>query len=533
AFSEITGYSPEDVVGRKANLLKSGRHDRAFYQNMWETITRTGTWQGELWNKRKNGEIYPEWLTITAVKTATGEITHYVGAFSDITQRKATELEIEQLAFYDPLTRLPNRRLLRDRLSQALVAGARSKQNGALLFIDLDHFKAINDTLGHDKGDLLLQQAAQRLTACVRKNDTVARLGGDEFVVMLETLSENRTEAATQTRLVGEKILAALSSTYHLGSYECESGPSIGVTLFCDYGQNIDEILKQADLAMYRAKMAGGRGIRFFDPEMQAAITTRTALAAELDTGIQQRQFLLYYQPQVDQSGILTGAEALLRWQHPDHGLMLPDRFIPLAEETGLILRLGRWVLETACAQLVTWSRQTETAHLSLAVNVSASQFHQVDFVEQVLGTLERSGADPCKLKLELTESMLLADIDDACAKMTEMKKRGLSFSLDDFGTGYSSLSYLKSLPLSELKIDRSFVADVQSDPNAAAIAKTIVFLAQSLGLAVIAEGVETEPQRAFLDDSGCRDFQGYLFSRPLPVETFEMFLSQTSHRLI
>jgi EAL domain-containing protein (putative c-di-GMP-specific phosphodiesterase class I) len=284
---------------------------------------------------------------------------------------------------------------------------------------------------------------------------------------------------------------------------------------------------------MYRAKTAGGRGIRFFDPEMQAAITERTALAAQLSTGIQQQQFLLYYQPQVDQAGILTGAEALLRWQHPEHGLVLPDRFIPLAEETGLILRLGQWVLETACAQLVRWSRQRETAHLSLAVNVSASQFHQADFVTQVLGTLERSGADPRKLKLELTESMLLADIDDACAKMTEMKKRGLRFALDDFGTGYSSLSYLKSLPLSELKIDKTFVADVQSDPNAAAIAKTIVFLAQSLGLSVIAEGVETEPQRAFLDDSGCRDFQGYLFSRPLPVETFEIFLSQTSHRLI
>jgi diguanylate cyclase (GGDEF)-like protein/PAS domain S-box-containing protein len=523
-FSDITGYAASEVVGQTANLLKSGRHDQTFYQNMWEKILHDGKWQGEIWNKRKNGEVYPEWLTITAVKAADGEITHFVGAFTDITRRKATEFEIEQLAFYDPLTRLPNRRLLRDRLRQALAASKRSKREGALLFIDLDHFKTINDTLGHNIGDQLLQETALRLISCVRKNDTVARLGGDEFVVMIENLSPNPSEAAAQARITSEKVLATLGKPYKLGSHECESGPSIGVTLFCDHG-NMDEIMKQADLAMYRAKTAGGSRIRFFDPEMQAAVTARNALAAELRTAIEKRQFSLHFQPQVDHLGNITGAEVLLRWCHPERGLVFPDSFIPLAEETGLIVPLGRWVLENACAQLESWSKRTETAHLTLAVNVSAHQFHQADFVEQVMAVITYSGADPRKLKLELTESILLNDIEDASAKMSEMKALGLSFSLDDFGTGYSSLSYLKSLPLSQLKIDRAFVTDVASDPNAAAIAKTIVFLAQSLGLSVIAEGVETEVQRDFLGNSGCRDYQGYLFSRPLPLESFEKFL--------
>jgi diguanylate cyclase (GGDEF)-like protein/PAS domain S-box-containing protein len=531
AFCEITGYSFSEAVGRKANLLKSGRHDQTFYQAMWDSIDRTGSWQGEIWNRRKNGEVYPEWLSIKAVKGPAGEISHYVGAFSDITQRKEMEYEIKNLAFYDPLTRLPNRRLLKDRLNQALAARARTHRQAALLFIDLDNFKTINDTQGHDKGDLLLQQAAQRLIACVRETDTVARLGGDEFVVMLEDLSENRDEAAAQTRTVGEKILAALNNPYKLGSYECENSSSIGATLFCDHRAGMDEILKQADLAMYRAKMSGRNALRFFDPEMQSAITARAALEMELRAAIREQQFTLHYQPQVDHTGTLTGAEALIRWQHPERGLVFPDLFISFAEKTGLILPLGHWVIETACSQLVTWAKQKETAHLTLAVNVSACQFHQSDFVEQVLATLDRSGADPKKLTLELTESVLLEDIDDASAKMIEMKARGLSFSLDDFGTGYSSLSYLKSLPLSELKIDRSFTSDVHSDPNAAAIAKTIVFLAQSLGLTVIAEGVETELQRKILDHSGCRDFQGYLFSRPLPLIEFEKFISQVADK--
>ncbi|MDR3436054.1 EAL domain-containing protein [Telmatospirillum sp.] len=527
AFSEITGYAPSDAIGHKATLLKSGRHDQAFYDAMWTKIAETGMWRGEIWNRRKNGEIYPEWLTITAVKNPAGEVTHYVGAFTDITKRKATEEAIEHLAFYDPLTRLPNRRLLMDRLTQALVANARSKRGGALLFIDLDNFKTVNDTLGHDKGDLLLQQTAKRLISCVRKSDTVARLGGDEFVVMLEDLSANRNEAAVQARTIGDKILAALNEPYKITSYECDSSSSIGITLFCNHGDDVDAIIKHADLAMYRAKTSGRNSLCFFDPEMQQAATARAVLANELQTAVETEQFVLHYQPQVDGKGRLTGAEALLRWQHPDRGLISPADFIPLAEETGLMLPLGLWVLRTACRQLVQWAAREGTAHLTVSVNVSACQFRQADFVERVLETVDAIGADPTKLTLELTESMLIEDIDDTIAKMGQMKERGLSFSLDDFGTGYSSLAYLKSLPLSELKIDRSFITDVHSDPNSGAIAKTIVFLAQSLGLTVIAEGVETELQRTFLDNHGCRDYQGFLFSRPLPLDAFEAFAAQ------
>ncbi|MDR3376714.1 MAG: EAL domain-containing protein [Ancalomicrobiaceae bacterium] len=529
AFSKITGYSAAEAVGRKTNLLKSGRHDPVFYAAMWEAIARTGTWHGEVWNRRKNGDVYPEWLTITAVKGPAGEVTHYVGAFADITQRKATEDAIEHLAFYDPLTRLPNRRLLQDRLQQALATSVRTKREGALLFIDLDNFKTINDTLGHDQGDLLLQQVALRLIACVREADTVARLGGDEFVVMLEDLSENRNDAAAQAKVVGEKILAALHNPYKLGSSECESSSSIGVTLFGDHHQNMDEILKQADLAMYRSKAGGRNAMYFFNPEMQLAIAARATLEADLRKAVRDGEFILHYQPQVDNSGLLTGAEALLRWQHSERGVMFPDRFISLAEETGLIVPLGRRVLETACGQLAAWARRQEIAHLTLAINVSAGQFRQADFVEQILATLDSTGADPRKLTLELTESMLLDDIEDAIAKMSAIKTVGVSFSLDDFGTGYSSLTYLKNLPLSQLKMDRSLVSNAPSDPNAAAIAKTIVFLAQSLGLAVIAEGVETEVQREFLESIGCRGYQGYLFGRPLPLEVFEDSLSQKS----
>lgn len=530
-FTHITGYPADEVVGRNPSLLRSGRHDRKFFRSLWDSVIRTGSWKGEMWNRRKNGEIYPQWLSITAIKAASGETTHYVGSFADITQHKADTDKIEHMAFYDPLTRLPNRRLLEDRLHQALAISLRSKREGALLFIDLDNFKTVNDTLGHDKGDELLQQVAKRLTASVRESDTVARLGGDEFVVMLEELSENRSEAATQTRFVGKKILDALDAPYKLAAHDVECSASIGVTLFGDHRQNMHDILKQADLAMYRVKTGGRNGIRFFDPEMQSAISERASLESDLRKAVRDNQLLLHYQPQVDTDGRLTGAEALLRWHHPTRGMVFPDIFIPVAEATGMIVALGRWVLKTACEQLATWAERPETSHLSLAVNVSAGEFRQADFVQRALETVRGSGADPAKLKLELTESMLLDDIDDAIVKMQTMRQHGLSFSLDDFGTGYSSLAYLKSLPLSQLKIDRSFVTDVHTDPNAAAIAKTIVFLARSLGLTVIAEGVETEVQRHFLAENGCGDYQGYLFSRPLPLDEFERFAANPSNR--
>jgi diguanylate cyclase (GGDEF)-like protein/PAS domain S-box-containing protein len=449
----------------------------------------------------------------------------FVTVYLDITERKQMEEQVRQLAFYDTLTQLPNRRLLNDRLIQAMATSNRCGCYGALLFLDLDHFKTLNDTLGHDKGDLLLQQVAQRLVTCVREGDTVARLGGDEFVVMLEGLSEHPEEAATQTEMVGEKILATLNQPYRLSGHENRSTPSIGVTLFGGHQTSIDELLKQADLAMYQSKTAGRNTLRFFDPKMQALVSERAALEVDLREAMRLQQFMLYYQPQVIGDGRITGAEALLRWQHPQRGLVSPADFIPLAEESGLILPLGHWVLETACTQLALWAGWPEMAHLTVAVNVSTRQFRHPDFVDQVLAVLGKTGANPHRLKLELTESLLVENVQEVIAKMVALKSRGVGFSLDDFGTGYSSLSYLKRLPLDQLKIDQSFVSDVLTDPNDAAIAKTIIALAQSLGLGVIAEGVETEGQRNFLADHGCDAYQGYLFSRPLPLEAFQAFV--------
>jgi diguanylate cyclase (GGDEF)-like protein len=405
-----------------------------------------------------------------------------------------------------------------------MASSTRTEKYGALLFIDLDNFKTLNDTLGHDIGDLLLQQVAGRLSACIREGDTVARLGGDEFVVMLEDLSHSAVEAATQAETVGEKIMLVLNETYQLDSYSHHSTPSIGVTLFVDQQGTLDELLKRADLAMYQAKAAGRNTLRFFEPEMQAVVTTRAALEAGLREAVLKEQFLLHYQAQVDGAGRMTGVEALLRWQHPERGLVSPGEFIPLAEDTGLILPMGHWVMQTACTQLALWATRPEMAKLTMAVNVSARQFHRPDFVAQVLAVLDATGADPRRLKLELTESLLVDDVEGVISKMAALKARGVSFSLDDFGTGYSSLSYLKRLPLDQLKIDQSFVRDILTDSNDAAIARTIVALAESMGIAVIAEGVETEQQRIFIAGQGCHAYQGYLCSRPLPLDAFEVF---------
>ena len=521
AFSKITGYSDQEAIGQTDTLLQTDRHNPDFYTAMWETIHKTGAWQDEIRSRRKNGEVYPAWLSISAVKGVYGEVTHYVNMITDITQRKATEEEIQYLALYDPLTRLPNRRLLLDRLKHALAASGRTGRMGALFFIDLDNFKTINDTLGHDKGDLLLQQVAKRLQNCTREGDTVVRVGGDEFAVVLESLGENPQETAIQATNVGEKIIAALNNPYDLASYVRYCTPSIGVTLFF-VEDTIDELQKRADLAMYQAKAAGRNTLRFFDPMMQAAVTARANLAADLRKGLEEGQFLLYYQAQVDDAGQLIGAETLIRWKHPTRGLVSPAEFIPLAEDTRLILPLGEWVLATACKQLATWADHSKMRNLTLAVNVSAYQFRQPDFVNLVLGSIHRTGANPKRLKLELTESLFMEDIDNVVAKMTTLKASGIEFSLDDFGTGYSSLAYLKRLPLNQVKIDQSFVRDVLIDNNAAVITRAIVTLAHSLGLSVIAEGVETAAQKDFLARHDCHTYQGYLFGRPGPVETLD-----------
>ena len=415
-----------------------------------------------------------------------------------------------------------------DRLQQALATSARHQRSGALLLLDLDNFKTLNETRGHDSGDNLLLQVAHRLRNCVHEDDTVARQGGDEFVVVLEDLGDNPEEAAARSEEVGQRILTALREPYVLNGAAHHSSLSMGVTIFSGMRETVDELLKRADLALYQAKNAGRDTLRFYDPQMQAAVSARAALELDMRIGLAQGQFELYYQPQIDR-GRITGAEALLRWRHPRDGFVSPAHFIPLAEETGLILPLGEWVLQAACAQLARWARHADLAGLGLAVNVSPRQFHQAGFVAQVLAALASSGAQGPQLKLELTEGLLLQDVEDTIEKMGQLKGYGVGFSLDDFGTGYSSLAYLKRLPLDQLKIDQSFVRDVLTDPNDAAIARTVVALGTSLGLRVIAEGVETEAQREFLERHNCHAWQGYLFSPPVPVAEFEALVRKTN----
>ena len=525
AFTDITGYSAEEAVGQTPSLLASGRYDNTFYAAMTQALENQGVWAGEIWNRRQNGEVYPEWLNISVVKDSTGRTTHYVAIFTDITERVNAQAQIDTLAFYDPLTKLPNRRLLMDRLEQALHVSTRHARKNALLFVDLDNFKTLNDTLGHFQGDALLVQVAQRLKTCIREGDTVARLGSDEFVVMLEDLSEDDIDAATKAETVGEKILNVFRSGFSLDSGMHHSTPSIGVTLFGGATvEGSEQPLKRAELAMFQAKAVGRNMLRFFDEKMQMEVSAHAALEADLREAVAKQQFLLYYQPQVVGDGRITGVEALVRWQHPQRGMVPPSAFISLAEETGLILPIGQWVLETACAQLATWAADPALAHLTIAVNVSAHQFKHPDFVDSVLATLARTRVTPTLLKLELTESMLVDDVEAIISKMIVLKAHGICFSLDDFGTGYSSLTYLKRLPLNQLKIDQSFIRNLVTDANDSAIAKMVVVLAESLGLSVIAEGVELQAQADFLAHLGCHAYQGYLFSKPLPVAALEAF---------
>jgi len=528
AFEELTGYRADEVIGKTPSVLKSGRQGPDFYKQMWQVIEQQGYWEGEIWNRRKSGELYPEWLVITAVKDSRHRITHYVSAFSDITTRKEAEAQIRNLAFFEPLTGLPNRRLLMDRVTQALAASARNGRYGALMLIDLDHFKTLNDTLGHDVGDQLLVQVAQRLSACVRDCDTVARLGGDEFVVMLQDLNGEGTVAAAQIKTVAAKVLANLNEPYALAGLDSgyRNTPSIGISQFRGHDEPFDVLLKQADIALYQAKDAGRNTSRFYSVEMQSALNEKALIEAGLRDALVNGGFQLFYQAQVDDRHEIVGAEALLRWQPPGQPLVPPAKFIELAEETGLILQIGQWVLETACAQLAAWSESPETRHLAIAVNVSAKQFRQPGFVDMVRDALAKSGAHAARLKLELTESMIIGDIEDTIGKMHELRELGVTFALDDFGTGYSSLSYLKRLPLDQVKIDKSFVRDIATDSGDAAIVQTIINMSHTLELQVIAEGVETHEQLAFLTANNCRYFQGYLFGRPVPPDSFRRLLA-------
>ena len=538
AFEKHTGYSLGEVVGRSPSLLQGQGSQYAELDRIHAALGQSQAVHAELINYKKDGTLFWIELDIAPIKNASGVATHWVSAARDISQRKIAEEEIEYLAFYDPLTQLPNRQMLMERLKRALLPGddsnknELSNRNGALMFIDLDNFKILNDTLGHATGDALLCKVATRLGACVRLSDTVARLGGDEFVVMLESLPEEVLEATEYCRTVAQRILLALSEPYDLAGNQYESSCSIGVTLFSKRKQDMSDLLKQADLAMYQAKASGRNALCFFDPAMQAVVTANAALNFGLRQSLRENRFVLHYQPQVGGTGDMFGVEALVRWNHPERGLVYPNEFIAQAEDSGLILSLGKWVLEAACVQLSHWSRHEETRHLSIAVNVSVRQFRHPEFVELVMRTIKDTGISANRLKLELTESLLATGMEVTIAKMGMLKEAGVTLSIDDFGIGYSALSYLKYLPLDQLKIDRLFVKDILSDPNDAAIARTIIGLAQSLGLGVVAEGVETEAQRQLLAHFGCECYQGHLFCPALPIEDLEIFMRERAFGL-
>jgi diguanylate cyclase (GGDEF)-like protein/PAS domain S-box-containing protein len=522
AFSRITGYAPHEVVGHTPALLQSGRHDATFYAAMRDAVARDGYWQGELCSRRKDGTLFTERLAISAVKSRDGELTHYVASLADVTEQREAESRAQQLAYYDPLTGLPNRVLLHDRIEHALSWSGRSGEHCALLFVDLDNFKKINDTTGHPTGDALLVRAAQRMKGAVRDGDTVARFGGDEFIVVLEELGSDPTVAAMRAAQVAEKLRLSMAEPYDIDGQPFYCTASLGATLFVGGADTAEAILMHADLAMYRAKQDGRNALRFFEQGMQVELARRTALESELRQAIELGQFELYYQPQLDRAGAVVGAEALLRWHHPVRGLLAPGEFIAVAEETGLIVELGQWVLDAACARIAAWSERPATRERVLAVNVSARQFAHAGFVDGVLRAVDAAGADAARLKLELTESIVLDDVDDALRKMQALKLAGISFALDDFGTGSSSLSYLTRLPIDQLKIDKSFVDGLPDGRQDALVAQTIITMAQALGLAVVAEGVETDAQWRFLMRHGCELFQGFRFSAPVPVERFE-----------
>jgi diguanylate cyclase (GGDEF)-like protein/PAS domain S-box-containing protein len=520
AFLQILQFGLEDVVGKTSVELDMWP-DEEDSRKVAEALREQGGCRDlEVRLRRKNGEVF--WGQLSASFAEVEGESCVISYIRDVSEAKADEEKIRNLAFYDTLTGLPNRRLLWERLRQALVSSIRSGSKHALLFVDLDGFKSLNDTLGHHIGDLLLQETARRIQSCVREVDTVARLGGDEFVIILEDLSQIPEIAAAQARTVGGKILGAIDQTYLLEGRECHTTSSMGITVFGNQNESTNEVLQQADIAMYQAKAAGRNAMFFFAPALQASVNARVALERDLRSAIRENQFALYYQPQLDR-GLLTGAEALLRWRHPSRGLVTPQEFVPLAEETGLIFPLGSWVLETACMQLAHWASRKEGQHLSIGVNVSAREFRQPKFVDYVLASLDRTGANPKNLKIELSESMFGENVEDVIAKMTKLKSYGVGFSLEDFGMGYSSMTYLKRLPLDQIKIDRTFVSEILKDPISGAVAQAIISFGKAMGLSVIAEGVETEEQRAFLAKLGCHSFQGYLFSHPLPLGEFSM----------
>ncbi len=521
AFLEMTGYEAAEVLGKTPSMLSSGRHSAAFYEAMWRSINSEDKWHGELWNRRKNGDEFPVWVRISVYRDATGNICNYVGVATDITERHAAQESIRQLAYFDPLTQLPNRRMLEDRVRQALASAEREGKQSALLFIDLDQFKTINDSLGHSAGDQLLIEVARRLQACVRRMDTVARLGGDEFVVLLTEVTQQGAGD------VARKILDVVARSFQFNEHELGVTPSLGISIYPQDGRDFETLLKHADTAMYRAKDAGRNAFQFFTQEMNAAALERLMLENSLRQGLERGEFILYYQPQIDvRSGCIVGAEALVRWRHPKIGLVPPGKFIPAAEISGLIVSIGEWVLRESCRQNRAWQDAGLPA-ITIAVNISSLQFRGGQLEANVRSVLAETGMPANYLELELTEGILMGGADETVETLRRMSDMGVKLAIDDFGTGYSSLSYLKRFPIDKLKIDQSFVRDIVHDPDDRAIANAVISMGHSLRLSVIAEGVEQQQQLEILINEGCDEVQGYYFSAPLPANEFSEVLRQ------
>ncbi|MDH4127519.1 MAG: EAL domain-containing protein [Spirochaetota bacterium] len=521
AFCKITGYSHKEIIGKNPNMMKSGKHTNDFYQDMWKNLLEKGKWQGEIWDRRKNGEIYPKWMTINEVKNENGILTHYVAIFSDMTTRKQTEERLQFLAHYDTLTGLPNRILFQDRLKQALIQANHDKKMLSIMFLDLDRFKNINDTMGHFVGDELLKEVANRLKSCVRKTDTISRLGGDEFTIILTDISNIQIVSS-----ISQKIIDIFSTPFKLEGQEIFVTTSIGISMYPADSNNVDNLIKNADTAMYHAKGMGKNNYQFYSAEMNIKAIERLDIEISLRRGLERDEFILYYQPQIDMNdGRIIGAEALLRWNPSKRGLVPPDKFIPLAEETGLIIPISEWVLNTACEQSI--SLYNKGYHLRMSINLSSLQFKQKDFLNEIKKIIKKTNIDPNYLEFEITESVLIHDVEKTVKTLREFKNMGIKNAIDDFGTGYSSLSYLKRFPIDTLKIDQSFVRDINTNPDASAIVNAIISMGHSLNMKVVAEGVENYEQYKFLRDNFCDIAQGYYLSKPLPADEFFNFLQE------
>ncbi len=524
AFTRITGYSEAEVAGKNPKFLNSGKQDESFYEKFLDTLNREGKWSGEKWNRRKNGEIFPAWETISSIKDENSKITHYIYFFSDISDFKVAEKEIEKLAFYDPLTELPNRRLLHERLEYELNNAKRYNRAGVLLFLDLDRFKNINDSLGHSIGDEILVETAKRLQLLLRDTDTAVRLGGDEFIILVGAQDGLRTDLLEQSSVIADKVINIINAPYKVGKYELFITTSIGITLYTGFDETVEVLLKRADTAMYQAKEAGRNTFRFYQQSMQEAVDTRLKIERNLRVALSKNEFCLHYQPQFSDEKKVIGVEALIRWNNAELGSVSPSEFLPIAEETGLIIAIGKWTIESVCDQINLWDEQNILVP-HIAINISAKQFYQSGFVSMLVQTVIEYDVDPDRIMLEITEGVFLGNLEEVNDKMEVLKESGFSFSVDDFGTGYSSLTYLKSLPFDQLKIDEAFTRDMVNQPSDVAIVKALITMAKGLGLSLIAEGVDTDQHLAYLSGFGCNNYQGYYFSKPLPAQQLSEYL--------